>query len=217
MPRGKSQDTLPEEVASKVRISVAEARALKGLTNASLAKHLRWDNRTVTNVLQSGRPLRLLTAKSILSAVTKMAPWRNDRRLAAGEESLAIHEKAMKILAPSLAALANIPARLWPAALIASGDVDILAKRLTDAIIRRGGFSERKRREIDRAIAGALMANAENFWFAAVQRLTNHYVLPLPAFKDRDALHIISRFVGHRIKYVDISASGGAKAPPKDK
>lgn len=200
MPRGKAHDTLPEGLAATVRTAVIDARGLKGLTNRDLAEHLDSDDRTVTNALQSGRPLRLPTAERILRAVTKLAPWRGGERLA-GKQAQLIHKEAMTILGPSIAALANVRIKIWPAALIASPDVSIFADCLTEAIVRRSGFSERKREQIKRAIVGAVMADAGKFTFAAKQRLTNAAGLP-PHFKERAALHVLARF-GYHIRNTD--------------
>jgi hypothetical protein len=185
MPRGAARDTLPEELAAKVRTAVAEARAAKGLTNAGLARRLGWDRRQVTNALSSDQPLRRPNAQALIAAVRKLNPVIPGRR-ATPDERWEIEVRVSAILAPASAALANDEHEKLPAALIAADDLAHFARWLADGIVRRPG-SRRKRDELEKAIARTLDADATGFAFAAYQRLSDI----------ADANRILSRF-GYR-------------------
>ncbi len=193
MPRGPARDTLPKATAHMLRIAVAQARELKGLTNPDLANHLDWDDRTVTNALQDGRPLRLPNAISIVRAATELTPRRDGKNLSR-KEAWPIHKAVHTILAPPRAALTNLQGKRWPAALVAAADINIFAEWIADAIVRRGGFSEKRRRDIVRAIENSLTVNAGRFTFAAHQRLMNIFTRPKPALAEKRADHILARF-----------------------
>jgi hypothetical protein len=196
MPRGPARDTVPPDTAQMVRSAVIKARDEKGLTNYELADHLNWDYRTVTNALQGGRPLRLPNAASILRAITELPPRRDGQNLGR-KEAWAIHKEVQGILAPPRAALTNLQRKRWPAALIAARDLNSFAAWITDAIVRRGGFSEKRRRDIAQAIENSLVISAGRFTFAAHQQLMNILVHPKPALSEKSADHVLARLGYH--------------------
>jgi hypothetical protein len=228
----KGGDTLPDEAAAKVREVIRRARDLKGLRNRDLALHLTCDERTVTSVFESAKPLRLgatalgdlsgkkdkkrkergVTAPDLIRTICKLRP-RRDGKLLRGQEAWAIEGEVRSILAPALSIIANIQYERWPVALIATHDYRRLATWLADRIVKKPGFSARKRSDLERTIASIFAADARRFAFAAWQQLIAA-TAPLPAFSSRTAQRVLARF-GHELKVnaVDTFSEATAKRP----
>lgn len=173
MPRGAAADSLDPVVAARVRAAVAEARTVKGLTNADLATHLRWDDRTVTSCLQSNRSLRLSKAKELLRASYIVAPRLHGVRLPKGE-ALALATKVHVILDPVSNELGALEHEPRPAALIATTDyprlVNLLHKRIADRLT----LSAAKKRALKETLERTLRHDGGAFALEAYFRLIAH-------------------------------------------
>jgi hypothetical protein len=192
------KDTLPGDIAEQIRDAVRRARKLKGLRNRDLANYLERDERTVTSVFESAKPLRFgqvplgdisgkkqkgITVPELIQAIRKSRP-RRDGRLLRGQEALVIEMEAHSILNPASALIANFQYERWPIVLIAKNDMQGFAVWLTDRIGKLPGISKGKVDQIRQKIASILLADHEKFASAA-----HRHFLPFPGAARSPALN----------------------------
>jgi hypothetical protein len=190
MPRGSATDTLPADVADRVRLAVTEARRIKGLRNADLARRLRWDSRAVTSCLQANRSLRLPKAKALIGAVHNLHPRRHGKRLPAHEAG-EVARKAHRVLAPASAAITNLdPDVSAPAVLIAASELEALA----GWIARRLSLSDRQRGKMEKRLLSILASSAPRFASVAAARMRGYRTSPI---SEDTALAVLASF-GYR-------------------
>jgi hypothetical protein len=201
MPRGPARDRLPDELAARFRDAVERARQEKGLTNDDLAQYLKWDVRNVTNAMQAGRSLRAPNAGRLLKALYTLPARGEDGRRLTDSEAIQSGRRVAARLAPISRELANHNVKRWPAALIASYDLELFADLLAEAIVRRSGFSERKRPLIKSAVVHALAANTGELISSASQQLTRGFMTKSPRkllqFSEETVARILARFGYH--------------------
>ena len=157
MGRALAADTLAAPDAERVRGALGNLRNALGVTNSQIADRLGWDVRRVTNAMQSASPLRRPNAFALHFAMVEMRKAHNN-------------SPALEEAAASWATLGKV-SQQWPAALVASPDIKLLAALITDGIVARPGFSTSKRDAIRKAIEATLRKGATRFARSAWRRM----------------------------------------------
>lgn len=194
MGRGPAKDSLPDDLVREVRLIIKKVRSLKELTNADLARRLDWDHRRVTNALQPGQPLRLPNARVLLAAVRKLPPRRNGQ-IIKPREAVALQKEVARLVAPVQARITNLERETWPAVLIASSDIPVLAKWLVGELVKRPGISKAKLNLLREALESILRTDGDRFAYASWQRLTGLAgAAKYPALSSTEAHKALARF-----------------------
>lgn len=177
-------------------MAARSVRDLKGLTNASLARRLGWDDRAVTNAFTECLPLKAAKALALWRAILKTPTGYDGKRF--GRQEAVEIGKILREVAPVLAEISGIEQPL-PAALIAPEDVERMAEMLAK---RLPGLPEQRRAACRSSIAATLRREGAGFAFAAYQRFTSE-TTPLDENAAESAL---ARF-GYAVSFGDTRKS----------